>query len=172
VFEVRDAARILRCSWCCPCRVRCGSLVFPTPSSTLARCRAGPRGCRSPSARPFPEGTVRANLLTFAPLRSHTDRPGRSLGLLSWVPSTHPSHVSREMRLSPLHRRAREPSTPATTASRRFGSEGATPEVPFRPRGFSPPRRLPPLHELRACCIPLPILRSTAFPPWRPGRRP
>ena len=70
----------------------------------------------------------------------------------------------REMRLSPLHRRAREPSTPATTAGRRFGSEGATLRVPFRPRGFSPPRRLPPLHEARACCIPLPILGSIAFP--------
>jgi len=68
------------------------------------------------------------------------------------------------MCLSPLHRRARDSSTPATTASHRFGSEGSTPEVPFRPRGFSPPRRLPPLHESRACCIPLPILGSTAFP--------
>jgi len=73
-------------------------------------------------------------------------------------------HACSEMRLSPLHRRACEASTPATTASRRFGLEGSTPEVPFRPRGFSPPRRLPPLHELRACCIPLPILGSTAFP--------
>jgi len=86
------------------------------------------------------------------------------VGLLSWVPSTRPSHVSSEMRLSPLHRRTGVASTPATTINRRFGSGGSTLEVPFRPRGFSPPRRLPPLHELRACCIPLPILGSTAFP--------
>jgi len=145
---------------------RCGSLVSPTPSSTFACHQVRPRGCRSPSARSLPEGTVRANLLTFAPLRSRTDRPGRFLGLLSWVPSTHPSHVSSEMRLSPLHRHARAASTPATTINRRFGSVGSTPEVPFRPRGFSPPRRFPPLHESRACCIPLPILGSTAFPLW------
>jgi len=47
-------------------------------------------------------------------------------------------------------------------------------EVLFRPRGFSPPRRLPPLCKLRACCIPLPILGSARVSaPWRPtvGRR-
>jgi len=142
---------------------RCGSLVSPAPSSTFACRQVRPRGCRSPSARSFPEGTVRANLLTFAPLQSRTVRPGRFLGLLSWVPSAHPNHVRSEMRLSPLHRHARAASTPATMINRRFGFGGSTLEVPFRPRGFSPPRRFPPLHESRACCIPLPILGSTAF---------
>jgi len=77
------------------------------------------------------------------------------------------------MCLSPLHRHQRAASTPATTASRRFGSGGSTLEVPFRPRGFSPPRRLPPLRASRAYCIPLPILGSTAFPSVGvPVRRP
>jgi hypothetical protein len=154
---------ILRCSRSCPVR---GALwVVGLSHALLDVCLSPGSSSRVPLPvrRPFPEGIVRANLLTFAPLRSHTDRPGRFFGLLSWVPSAHPSHVSSEMRLSPLHRHARAASTPATTACRRFGPEGATPEVPFHPRGFSPPRRFPPLHESRACCIPLPILGSTAF---------
>jgi hypothetical protein len=65
---------------------------------------------------------------------------------------------------SPLHRHASEASTPAPAACRRFGPEGSTPEVLFHPRGFSPPRWVPPLHPLRACCIPLPILGFAAFP--------
>jgi len=39
----------------------------------------------------------------------------------------------------------------------------------FRPRGFSPPRRLAPPEDLRACCIPLPTLRFTGF--RAPGQR-
>jgi hypothetical protein len=81
--------------------VRCGSLVSPTPSSTFACRQVRPRGCRSPSARSIPEGTVRANLLTFAPLRSRTDRPGRFLGLLSWVPSARPSTRARRCACRP-----------------------------------------------------------------------
>jgi hypothetical protein len=34
----------------------------------------------------------------------------------------------------------------------------------FRPRGFSPPRRLSPRPGPRACCIPLPVLGFAAFP--------
>jgi len=143
--------------------VRRGSLVSPAPSSAFPCCQVRPRGCRSPSAV-RPEGRPRE-----PPHLRSSSEPYRSpwpiLSAFSLgFPSTHPSHVSPEMRLSPLHRRAREPSTPATTASRRFGSGGATPEVPFRPRGFSPPRRFPPVCAVRACCIPLPILGSTAFP--------
>jgi len=81
-------------------------------------------------------------------------------------------HACWEMCLSPLHRHARKASTPAPAACRRFGSEGSTFGFPFRPRGFAPPRRFPPLYESRACCIPLPILGFSAFPLWSPGRRP
>jgi len=86
--------KILRCSGCCPCGVRCGSLVSPTPSSTLARCRAGPRGCRSPSAVRSPKGscvrTSSPSLLSGAVPIALAD----FVGLLSWVPSTHPGHVT------------------------------------------------------------------------------
>jgi len=85
---------ILRCSWSCPCGARCGSLVSPTPSSTLTRCRAGPRGCRSPSAVRSPKGssvrTSSPSLLSGAVPIALADFGG----LLSWVPSTHPSHVT------------------------------------------------------------------------------
>jgi hypothetical protein len=43
-------------------------------------------------------------------------------------------------------------------------------EVPFRPRGFSPPRRLSPRLGWRACCIPLPILGFAPFPRSTPRR--
>jgi len=133
----------------------------PRPSSVAGR---DPRGFRSPSARSFPRKgpsvrTSSPSLLSGAIPIALAD----FVGLLSWVPSTRPSHVSPKMCLSPLHRRQRAASTPATTASRHFGPEGATLEVLVRPRGFSPPRRFPPLHALRACCIPLPILGSTTF---------
>jgi len=60
---------------------------------------------------------------------------------------------------------------------RRRPVRASAPEVPpsevsFRPRGFAPPRRFPPLCESRACCIPLPILGSIAFPNRASGRRP
>jgi hypothetical protein len=143
--------------------VRCGSLVSPTPSSTFACHQVRPRGCRSPSAVRSPKGpcvrTSSPSLLSGAvPIALAIEYWPSLLGSVRMS-----EHACSKMRLSPLHRHAREASTPATTASRRFGLEGSTPEVPFRPRGFSPPRRLPPLCESRACCIPLPILGSTAF---------
>jgi len=74
----------------------------------------------------------------------------------------------------PLHRRALWSSTPGPSLRRaRFlRPVRATGQVSFRPRGFSPPRRLAPTAEpvasyrllaLRACCIPLPILGFVAF---------
>jgi len=46
-----------------------------------------------------------------------------------------------------------------------FGGSGSgfQPDLSFRPRGFSPPRRLPPHRESRVCCTPLPILGFAAF---------
>jgi len=73
---------------------------------------------------------------------------------------------------SPLHRHPTQRPLPRRPEGRRFGLEGSTPEVSFRPRGFSPPRRLPPLCRLRACCIPLPILGSTALLPAVQDRTP
>lgn len=61
---------------------------------------------------------------------------------------------------------------PPSTCSRSVHSRAVSPlrigsELParttFRPRGFSPPRRIPPPLEARACCIPLPIWGSPHF---------
>lgn len=41
---------------------------------------------------------------------------------------------------------------------------GTTQCVPFRPHGFSPSRRLAPLHRLRVCFAPLPAMGFTTFP--------
>jgi len=49
---------------------------------------------------------------------------------------------------------------------------GSPREVTFRPRGFAPPRRFPPLDGLRACCIPLPVMRFAAFPSFPTRRSP
>jgi hypothetical protein len=45
----------------------------------------------------------------------------------------------------------------------------ATPEVSFRPRGFAPPRRLPPRSSSQVCCTLLPTL---GFIPFRRRRLP
>jgi hypothetical protein len=42
-------------------------------------------------------------------------------------------------------------------------ADGTTRPASFRPRGFSPPRRLSPREGPRACCIPLPVLGFVAF---------
>jgi len=47
--------------------------------------------------------------------------------------------------LPPLHRHATERPLPHAPCGSCFGSEGTTLEIPFRPRGFAPPRRFPPL---------------------------
>jgi hypothetical protein len=55
-------------------------------------------------------------------------------------------------------------SPESTLLPTRFGPEAACLGIVFRPRGFAPPRRLPPLGRLRACCIPLPVMGFAAFP--------
>jgi hypothetical protein len=56
------------------------------------------------------------------------------------------------------------PLRPPTLAGPWPRFEATSLEILFRPRGFAPPRRVPPRAELRACCIPLPILGFAAFP--------
>jgi len=72
---------------------------------------------------------------------------------------------------SPLHRHA--PWRPLPARRRAFGPGSTRPWIPFRPRGFAPPRRFSPpsapkrmdlaVRESRACCIPLPIVGFIAF---------
>jgi hypothetical protein len=62
---------------------------------------------------------------------------------------------------SPLHRLGLCASTPRGRDL--LWADGANHQLTFRPRGFSPPRRLTPCTFLRACCIPLPIMGFDAF---------
>jgi len=84
------------------------------------------------------------------------------------------------VRWESAHRCASPPLAPSST--RRFGvhsrrhccrlrRRGSHPRRTFRPRGFAPPRRLPPPERSRACCIPLPILGFAAFPTRSPRFR-
>lgn len=80
--------------------------------------------------------------------------------LLSWPCPLHPSAV----RCRCVHsRRAGH-----RNGQLAFGSGIPSPDVSFRPRGLSPPRRLSPHPGPRVCCTPLPALRFVAFPPVHP----
>jgi hypothetical protein len=87
-------------------------------------------------------------LATRAGRNRSPDRMTEALPLLGFVtfrPSTDTS-IARPL--------------PATrVAPRRLRADGTTRPASFRPRGFAPPRRFPPRAGLRACCIPLPVLR-------------
>jgi hypothetical protein len=156
---------------CSPRGGRSGSLAFPAPSWASAvagrpsRCSAH----RAPHAVPKNRKRVDLRGLRSSPepplctdLAIRAPRPGRtsaaSLGIRAEgaFSSTPPT-------VSPLHRPAARASTPTGLQAARLRRRGATLAVPFRPRGFSPPRRLPPLDRSRACCIPLPILGFAAF---------
>jgi hypothetical protein len=62
---------------------------------------------------------------------------------------------SRCVNLSPCRRHPLRASTPSSVSTA-FGQLGSRRANAFRPRGFSPPRRLSPHAESWACCIPLP----------------
>jgi hypothetical protein len=68
---------------------------------------------------------------------------------LSAPPPTHPTRIHSQ-----------EPELPRVP----FGPTAPPVQLPFRPRGFAPPRRLSPREGPWACCIPLPILRFIGFP--------
>jgi hypothetical protein len=92
-----------------------------------------PRDLRSPSERPVPmRGAWTAVACGATPC-------------LSW---DSPHGV-------PLLRCPSLASTPGDVAAT-VGRLVATPADSFRPRGFAPPRRLPPRSRSRACCIPVP----------------
>jgi len=133
---------------------RSGWLVFPASSPTFTVTGGS---SRSFAGRPLVISEETAcEPLSCAPLWRSAERPGHCWPSL-WV-CPHSFARVRAMCPSPLHRHASEASTPGMTACHPFGSEGSTLEVLFHPRGFAPPRWFPPLLELRACCIPLPIL--------------
>jgi hypothetical protein len=161
----------------------------PAPPSAFDRHRSGAleditkslaSGWRTTRRRqlrePFP--TVRARLAAHPSLllRSVRTRAGPlaatagaeaptgtgTLPLLGFVtlvapPPTHPPRVHSQ-----------RPELPRVA----FGPTAPPVQLPFRPRGFTPPRRLSPREGPRACCIPLPVLGFTAFPETRSPRSP
>jgi len=136
-----------------------GRLAFPVPSSTLPVSRRVLEVFRSlRDARCYP--CVVPSRLWF-PSRAPLSCGPALTGLLSWDSSERT--LSRASLVPPLHRRGLYASTPARRC-RRASDSRCQLEFPFRPRGFSPPRRFPPRGDLRACCIPLPILGFVVFP--------
>jgi hypothetical protein len=78
------------------------------------------------------------------------DRDPTSPGVrdLSAPPPTHPARIHSQ-----------EPELPRAP----FGPTAPPVQLPFRPRGFAPPRRFSLREGPRACCIPQPVLRFAAF---------
>ena len=144
------------------------SWSFPPPPWPCA----SPRGLRglpgvTASGNEFPD----LALLVLAPLQSPcsalvgSNESPRPPDLLSWDSSR-----ARSRELSPpFHRHDPRASTPTGHRCPASASEEPTSEVLFRPRGFAPPRRFPPLADSRACCIPQPVVGFAAFPTRRSG---
>jgi len=133
---------------------RSGVFGFPHPPRP-SPLPVGPRGFSLAVRSRFPKKPRASLALTL--LSGGVPNALAFPGLLSGFVHT-VSHACATVCPLPLHRHAQEASTPGMTACHPFGSEGSTLEVLFHPRGFAPPRWFPPLLELRACCIPLPIL--------------
>jgi hypothetical protein len=139
-------------------------LDLPASPLDVARCRTILGVFRAPLARSIPERTARcepprlmlhfgavpiipADSTALLPVHPHLPTPKCRRGVPRAPPSTCRCSVhSRERPESHSHR-----------------LRSSTFEVTFRPRGFAPPRRLPPLLRSRACCIPLPILGFIVF---------
>jgi len=131
-----------------------GSVPFPAPLSPKRRTWS-----RVSSVRPRSNPARRSSLP--APPEGCPDR------------SAHCTASSRHRRRTdprgPLHRHGAGASTPgaatslARDRSRLLRHPAATRDVTFRPRGFSPPRRLAPHRPSRVCCAPLPVMGFDAF---------
>ena len=105
-----------------------------------------------------------AILLVLAPLRSVSQSPWPNfIGRLSWDSSAGSGQLSRRRAVHPSTDMASKRPLPRDDDSSRFGDRAARLVRVFRPRGFAPPRRFPPLRGLQACCILLPIVRFAAF---------
>jgi hypothetical protein len=106
-----------------------------------------------------------AILLVLAPLRSKLPvaLAENFIGRLSWDSSAKSGQLSRRRAVHPSTDMASKRPLPRDDDSSRFGDRAARLVRVFRPRGFAPPRRFPPLRGLQACCILLPIVRFAAF---------
>jgi hypothetical protein len=156
-----------------------GRLAFPASSLALPPTRLAPddNGPSRHSATRRRSTSIAASgssTHSSAPLRSPTLLPGPAhAGLLSWgrnrpfeLPRT-PGPIAPP---SALHLLAKDrcASTPGHEQAHHLRPRDANPEVPFRPRGFSPPRRVSPRKGWQACCILQPTL---GFVPFHPTSR-
>jgi hypothetical protein len=167
-----------------PCVARSGSLVFSAPSSALTVTGLALEGFRSSPCLADPERPTWADPAHFiSPSELCTHRPGRAPDTLAGSSETTSSRGIRRGSCRPCDRRL--PLTPPSTCSRastpaagiaafRFGSEVPTSEIAFRPRGFSPPRRLSPLGGrglVSSLCRPWGSLRFARSGCPKAGRR-
>jgi len=145
IFEVCEARDVETRNRVCASRcARLRVVVFPAPSSAFGRHRPGPS--RTPGASPARQrATWRVDLrdlhLSFdapahgwEPLANHRDRDPDE----TWIPSS--LGVRPLFAPPPTYRprvHSRRPKPPSGRRHHPF-------RLLFRPRGFSPPRRLPP----------------------------
>lgn len=150
-----------------------GRLAFPASSLALPPTRLAPDDdgpSRHSVSRRRSTSIAASGPSTHssAPLRSPCLLPGPAhAGLLSWgrtsgrfAPDTWPLAPPSALHLLAKDRCA---STPGHGTSPSPSASGCHPEVPFRPRGFSPPRRVSPRKGSQACCILQPTLGFAAF---------
>jgi hypothetical protein len=152
VVEDRFPRRCMSASSC----TGCDSWAFVAPPPRPSPSPAGPRGL--PVGPPSVPKNDRVPPIPSPHLRSARIEPGCSLAAAA-SPGLRPRSV-------PLFRPARDrPLPPHDTRPRGFGRWLPHHRVTFRPRGFAPPRRVPPVFGVRACCIPVPDVRFVAFRP-------
>jgi len=138
---------------CHPPRLRCYQLTFGALALTKLRFFLR----RSRRRPPWPSRSFRASVSPGqASLPTLLGFARRAISGAS--PSAPPS----------TYRQESAPTAAFRPLLRHFGCH---PKRSFRPRGFAPPRRLPPTRRARACCIPIPILGFLAFLAIRPSPR-
>jgi hypothetical protein len=142
-----------------------GRLAFPAPSSTLGRCRPGPRGLPGPVApgwRRVPRMRL-GRASRYQPSWPFTSPSERSPSLPELLAASEKASSSSSLGIRPLSAplpydlqrvHSREPRFPSARRCHPSGS--------FRPRGFSPPRRFSPR---RGCGFVAPRCR-----PWGSAR--
>jgi len=131
--------------------------------------RGGPSRSSASHRRLVGIAASESSTWSSALLRSTFLLPGPAhAGLLSWGRTGRPGFPER-LAPSPLRqlctflRRTVARPLPAVDRSSPLSASGCHPEVLFRPRGISPPRRLSPRNDSQACCILQPTLGFATF---------
>jgi hypothetical protein len=150
---------------------RPSTVTGPGPSRTSPKCRfqvanhpssaLHDRFCLLRSVR------TTAGSLAVSPIRSRSSELGHRDPASPGVRDLFAPPPTCSVR---VHSRTGTLSGPDTGGSEEPRADGTTRPASFRPRGFAPPRRLPPHTKSRACCIPLPVLGFAAFHETRSRR--